>query len=116
MVECIWDEAHRFNQSTNRSNRPNPLITNPHHTIITHQILSAIHRALGGRHAVLRLDNFRFKASARLGHDIEVEVTPKAPPADYLGEGCVLVYGMCGLGMGYNDYDSHIGHRFIHRL
>jgi hypothetical protein len=50
----------------------------------------AIHRALGGkqRHAVLRLDGFRFKASARLGHDIEVEVTPK-PLKDE--NGCVLV-------------------------
>lgn len=42
---------------------------------------SAIHRALGGqRHAVLRLDQFRFKASARLGHDIDVDVAPKPLP------------------------------------
>jgi len=37
----------------------------------------ALHLTLG-RHVVTRLDNFRFKASARLGHDIAIDVRPKA--------------------------------------
>lgn len=63
----------------------------PHHNHTPQHTTSAIHRALGGqRHAVLRLDNFRFKASARLGHDINVEVAPRPLPASEEERGCVL--------------------------
>ena len=35
-----------------------------------------------GRHTILRLDNFRFKASARLGHDIAITVKEKEEGAE----------------------------------